>query len=182
MCVSTLYMYTCTHTHTPINVWVCERFARKSLEQVFDALERAERELKTATESLSVVGQQLDELRAVVQDGEARPPQSQHNFGSETNNKFLPTSTGRRWNAKESCLNATALKQLQPPEVAKTSSTTSRDSSPGRVTLSVADPPGLLLHRHNLQKRKNKQAPELNTAQEHVAAVCQPQSDWHVCA
>ncbi|CAE7689011.1 HCN4 [Symbiodinium necroappetens] len=92
--------------------------------QVFDALERAERELKTATESLSVVGHQLDTLRAVVQ---------------------------------ESCLSATALEQRQP-EMTRASSTTSRDSSPVRLTLSVADPPGLLLHQHNLQKRKNKQA------------------------
>ncbi|CAE7656177.1 HCN4 [Symbiodinium sp. CCMP2456] len=101
-----------------------ERYALLRAFYVFDALERAERELKTATESLSVVGHQLDALRAVVQDG-------------------------------ESCIAATALEQRQP-EVA--SSTASRDSSSGRLTLSVSDPPGLLLHQHNLQKRKNKQA------------------------
>ena len=40
--------------------------------KVIDALERAEKELKTATESLSLVGQQLDSLRSVVSDGDAQ--------------------------------------------------------------------------------------------------------------
>ena len=50
---------------------------------------------------------------------------------------------------KESFLAPPALEQLEPdqPKAARTGS-----------KLAVQDPPGLLLHRHNLKKRKDKQA------------------------
>ncbi|CAE7313802.1 Cnga3, partial [Symbiodinium natans] len=84
-----------------------------------DALERAERELKTATESLSVISQQLASIRVVV-DGDAR------------------------------VVNGDSLGQEVPETPSKRSARV--------TTLTVADPPGLLLHQHNLQKRKSKQA------------------------